>query len=93
VETVEEMVGAEFGLDAKELHAHGHRSGLAKTVAIELCCRYSGKSQRDLMRHFGYSSDSGIARQRRVLREKLRSSAALRRRLAGMERSLSRSKV
>ena len=32
---------------------HGHRAGVAKAAAIDLCCRLTGKSQREVGARFG----------------------------------------
>ena len=76
-ERIGEAVAAEFGVKPSDLHAHGHRAGIAKSLAVELCCMLSGKSQRDVARYYGYRTDGGVARQRRLLRQKMRNSPPL----------------
>ena len=92
-ERIGEAVAAEFGVKPSDLHAHGHRAGIAKSLAVELCCMLSGKSQRDAARYYGYRTDGGVARQRRLLRQKMRNSPPLERRLAYLRKSLLQSKV
>jgi hypothetical protein len=40
---------------------------IRQLFATELCCRLSGTSQREVAEHFGYRSDAGVSRQRKVL--------------------------
>lgn len=56
-----------FGVKREDLHYHGHRLGMVKAVAVELCCQLSGKTQRELAAHFGYTSDSSMGKQRKRL--------------------------
>lgn len=67
IEAIEAAVMKEFRVSREDLHFHGQRAGMAKTVAIELCCRLSGKSQREVGKYFGYTTDSGACQQRRKL--------------------------
>jgi len=90
VELIEDAVVREFGIKKADLHFHGHRSGIAKSIAVELCCALGGKSQRAIARHYGYRSDAGVTRQRRTLRRKLTESPSLQRRVARIEKGLSK---
>ena len=45
---------------------------------LELASRYSGKCQRDIGRYLGYTSDSAVGKQRRVLGRLLEKQAGLR---------------
>jgi chromosomal replication initiation ATPase DnaA len=85
---VEEAVGRSYGVAVGDLHGHGRRAGVAKSVAIELCCMLSGKTQRDIAKHFGFKTDAGISRQRRVLGERLSEDAALRRKIQNLAKQL-----
>ena len=67
METVERAVMEEFRISREALHSHGQHAGEAKSVAIELCCRLSGASQRDVGRYFGYRTDGGVTKQRQRL--------------------------
>lgn len=71
IEAVEAAVMKEFGAKRADLHCHGRRAGVAKAVAVELCCRLSGKSQRAVGQYFGYSTDAGVGKQRQRLTLKL----------------------
>jgi len=74
---IERVVAAEFGIEACALHSHGREAGKAKSAAIELCCLFSGQSQRAIAKHFGYKTDAGVSRQRKVLKERLKTDARL----------------
>lgn len=67
VATIEGVVAREFAVKVEDLRYHGHRLGVVKSVAVELCCQLSGKTQRELAAHFGYTSDSSMGKQRRRL--------------------------
>jgi hypothetical protein len=41
-------VAAHFGLDTEERKRHGHSSGVAKFLAVELACRLTGVTQREI---------------------------------------------
>jgi hypothetical protein len=88
VDQVEGRVAAEFGVSAGKLREHGLRVGLAKMVAIEMCCALCGQSQRAVARLYGYRTDGGVTRQRRVLRERMRADPALERRVSDLRRRL-----
>ena len=90
VEKIEKVVAARYGIDLKDLHDHGRRVGEAKGVAIELCCMLSGKNQRQIARHFGYKTDAGISRQRRILREKAKVDPAIQKQLKRLAKRLSK---
>ena len=88
VETVEEAVAKHFGVSVEALHEHGRRTGEAKAVAVELCCMLTGRSQRELARHFGYKTDAGVSRQRRVVRERAAEDPKLRRAIQRLAKNL-----
>jgi chromosomal replication initiation ATPase DnaA len=67
LELIEKAVIDEFGVSRDDLHCHGQHSRVAKSVAVELCCRLSGRSQREVGRYFGYSTDGGVSKQRQRL--------------------------
>jgi len=90
IEEIERAVSEMFGIPINALHRHGRSVGPAKGVAIELCCMLSGKHQRAIARHFGFKTDAGVTRQRRVLRECAAKDKGLRRRIQELQRSLSK---
>jgi hypothetical protein len=90
---IETAVATEFGLATPDLHRHGLHAGIAKAVAIELCCLFSGKTQREISIHYAYRSDGGVARQRRVLRQSMHESPSLRTRFESLKCALSHPKI
>jgi REP element-mobilizing transposase RayT len=85
---VEKAVQESCGLQREDLHCHGRHAGLAKAMAIELCCRLSGKSQRAVGEYFGYKTDAGVCRQRRRLAARLESSTKLGERMEQIEKAI-----
>jgi REP element-mobilizing transposase RayT len=64
---IEFAVSKEFGVSVADLHYDGHRAGVAKAVAVELSCRLTGKSQREVGRYYGYGHESSVGKQRKLL--------------------------
>ena len=83
MEAIEKEVIKEFGVGRDDLHFHGRRAGVAKSVAIELCCMMSGESQRAVGGYFGYEGDGGVSKQRKRLEATLAANGNL---AAKMER-------
>lgn len=81
-------VAREFGLEAEELATRSYAARVAKKVALELCCRYSGESQRAVGAHFGYRGNGSVAKQRQRLVELLAADNALRRKLKRAEKAI-----
>ena len=81
----DQVVKESFGVSGADLRCHGRRAGLAKAVAVELCCRLTGRTQRAVARHFGYGSESAAGKQRRRVRAKLAEDGGLARRMARIE--------
>lgn len=69
---VDEVVAEAFGVSVEDLHLHGRKAGRSKGVALELCCRLTGLSQRQVAEHYGGMSCSGVTYQRRLLRKTMR---------------------
>ncbi len=67
IAAIEAAVVKEFGVSCDDLHFHGQRAGVIKSIAIELCCRLSGKTQREVGEYFGYTGDGGVCKQRQRL--------------------------
>lgn len=89
VGAVERAVARVFGVKVADLHYHGHRLGEVKAVAVELCCQLSGKTQRDLAAHFGYTSDSSMGKQRKRLALLAGADAHLATKIANLKKALS----
>lgn len=66
-DTITAAVADRFGIAQTDLRLRGKRVGMAKAVAIELCCRLSGCTQREVARYFGYGSESAVGKQRQRL--------------------------
>ena len=52
-----------FGVSRAQLKQHGRStsSGLAKTAALELACRLTGMTQRDIGTRYGGVSSQGVS--------------------------------
>jgi len=85
---VAECVAAEFGVDPAELHTHGRRGGVAKKVALELCCRLCGRSQREVGAYFGYTGNGAVGKQRARIREMTNADEALSQCLLRLQKQL-----
>ena len=88
VETITAAVAERFGIGHADLQLHSKRVGVAKAVAIELCCCLSGHTQRDLARHFGYKSESAIGKQRQKLMAQMKQDASLARKMKQLRRKI-----
>ena len=88
VEAVTERVAEEFGVQPPELRAHGRRAGVAKKVAIELCCQLSGMSQRAVGEYFGYKGNGAVGKQRERIRLMVSDDKTLERRVARLRKQL-----
>ena len=75
---------------AEDLTVHGIRAGLAKKVAVELCCEFTRQSQRQIGLHFGYTSDGAVGKQRQSLRVLLAENGKLSKRVNGLRKKLSK---
>ena len=72
LEEVTAVVFRELQMSADELKRHGRAVGPRKGMALELLCRYAAASQREVARVSGFGHESGVGKQRRLLRERLR---------------------
>jgi REP element-mobilizing transposase RayT len=85
---VEQAVLGEFKITREDLRSHGHRAGDVKAVAVALCCDYTGRSQREVSRYFGYSNESTVGRHRRSLSARLVEDPGLAKRVARLRARL-----
>jgi|GEM_PF-6765036 len=69
----------------------GTLNPIAKSAAVKLCCSLSGKSQREVARHFGYGSESSAGKQRKLLASELGGNPDLARALARIESAVAAS--
>ncbi len=93
IDEVELAVAKEHGIARAELHEHGHHSGLAKAMSIELCCQLTGLSQRRISEHYGYRSESSVGKVRRRLAARLAMNHSEERKLAKLRDRLLKSRV
>jgi REP element-mobilizing transposase RayT len=89
LEFITSLVADHYKIGTEELRSHGRQVGEAKAVAIELCCRLSGCTQREVSKYFDYGSESAVGKQRRMLAGRTAHDASLTRLLALMTRKLS----
>ena len=66
---VDAAVAAHFGLDTEELKHHGHSAGAAKFLAVELACRLTGATQREIGEHYGGITFAAVSTIRRKIRD------------------------
>jgi REP element-mobilizing transposase RayT len=88
VEYVLAVVAAHFKVSEDDLRFHGRRLGMIKAVAIELCCRFSGQTQREIARLFGYRDSSSVGKRRQALAAHLVEAPALRGHIAKLEKKI-----
>jgi len=77
-----------FRVKEEDLRFHGRRLGIAKAVAVELCCRLSGLTQREIAGHFGYRSESSVGKQRQAIATRLDADPSLDRKVATLMKKL-----
>ncbi len=70
IDTVDAYVARHYRIDAAALTEHGHHAGPAKAVAVELACRLTGLSGRDVGIHYGGISASAVSNIRHRLRRR-----------------------
>lgn len=87
-EVIERDVVKAFGVSKEALHMRGGHRAVARLVAMELCCQLTGKSQRALADYFGYTSESAIGKQRKVLSEMMAAGDPLRRKVDKLKKAL-----
>jgi putative transposase len=69
LDTVDACVAEHFKMDTADLKQHGRRAGPAKAVAVELACRLTGQSSREVGIHYGGISGAAVGNIRRNVRE------------------------
>ena len=64
---IDEVVARAYGTTAAALRAHGHNkgAGLAKAVALELACRLTGRTQREIGSRYGGISSQAVSLARK----------------------------
>jgi hypothetical protein len=61
-------VAADFHVAPEQFQMHGHRGGLAKFAAVELACRLTGLTQRDVGQRYGNVTCAAVSIIRRKIR-------------------------
>lgn len=79
---IEKEVAKEFSVRPCILHEHGHKAAMAKNAAVYLSCQLTGKSQRFVAEHYGYSSDSSVVKLRQRFKKQLADDERLAKRIA-----------
>lgn len=82
IDEVAKRVCDEFKVATEDLTGHGRAVGKVKALAVELCCRCSGASQREVAKRFGYGSESSVGKARQLARAMLAGDSGLARRVA-----------
>ncbi len=90
--TVVSIVAEQFGVREEDLRFHGRRLGMIKAVAIDLCCRHSGATQREVAKVFGYRDASSVGKRRQALARHLVADPSLMRHVERIEKMLCVSK-
>ena len=88
LESVLAVVAEHFKVSGDDLRFHGRRLGMVKAVAVELCCRLSDATQRDVAKVFGYRDASSVGKRRQALAVRLAEDQALSRQVARIEKRL-----
>ena len=90
IEMIEQAVLKEFGVTTEDLHCHGRHAGVVKSIAVELSCRLSGKSQREVGSYYGYGGDGGVSKQRQRLASRMAGDRMLSTRVDRLTRAVSK---
>ena len=77
-----------LGLTRADLTRHGLAAGDVKMLAVEVMCRHSAATQRQVARMLGYGSESAVGKQRQKFRVRARDEAALLRRYEQLEQKV-----
>lgn len=57
-------------------------------MVVELCCQLTGRTQRRIVTHFGYTSESSVGKQRNLLAVLVRKDADLSGKMQALKRHL-----
>ena len=71
MDRIDEIVAREYVTGVEALKAHGRRkkTGTAKLAAIELACRLSGLTQREIGEYYGGVSSQAVSAARKRAKE------------------------
>ena len=87
-ESVLAIVAEHFKVPEDDLRFHGRRLGMVKAIAVDLCCRFSDETQREVAKLFGYRDSSSVGKRRQSLATHLAEDPALRRQVARIEKRI-----
>ena len=90
LEQIADEVSEGFNLDRKALLTRCEASRIARKVALELSCRYSGKSQRQIGEYYGYRGNGSVLKQRKRLKEIMETDERLRKRFEKISKQLAK---
>ena len=68
LDEIDAAVAKRYGVGVEHLQAHGHHAGEAKVVAVELACRLTGLTLRNVGGHYGRISSSAVCAIHRKVR-------------------------
>jgi chromosomal replication initiation ATPase DnaA len=83
-------VAQKFRIEPDILHTRTVDGRLARKVALELSCRYSGQSQRKVGEYYGYKGNGSVLKQRQKLKELLGADSGLQQKMTALTRTLGR---
>jgi REP element-mobilizing transposase RayT len=69
IKRIDRLVARQCGVESADLKAHGHCTGPAKAIAIELACRLTGWTHRAIGAYYGGISCAAVSVARRRMRE------------------------
>lgn len=93
LEDVLEPVMKALGLSGEELTGSGRGRRADRQVAVELLCRVSSATQREVAGRLGYESESAVGKIRKAWREQCRKTPALLKGLQRIENQLERGRT
>ena len=81
-------VAKKFRIEPELLHTRTVAGRLARKVALELSCRYSGQSQRKVGEYYGYKGNGSVLKQRQKLKALLAADSGLQQKMTALTRTL-----
>ena len=90
LEEIASKVAGSFKIAAADLLTRKVEVGVARKLALELSCRYSGQSQRKVGEYYGYKGNGSVLKQRQTLGVLMSADEKLRKRLVQLEKDLAK---
>ena len=88
LDEIADVVCGELRLDKAALLTRCEAGRMARKIALELSCRYSGKSQRRIGEYYGYRGNGSVLKQRKRLKELVAIDNRLRKRFETINKRL-----